>query len=140
VVSNRVEGVGIVASRTTGSLHIGPLPSPETLEKYGNISPEILNCIVSAFREQSTHRQSIEKWIFKGGTIRSILGVLFAFIIGMTAISWGGFLVLYDHAIAGTIFGGFGIAGIIKSFLDGTKLFGKGDDDDELEFTESPDE
>jgi uncharacterized membrane protein len=139
VVSNRVEGARIVASRTTGSLHIGPLPSPETLEKYGNISPELLNTIIQSFTKQATHRQSIENWLFKGGTVRSILGVVCAFIMGMTAIVGGVYIVLHDYPIAGTIFGGFGIAGIVKSFLDGTSLSGKGEDSDEVESTETLD-
>lgn len=134
-----MEGGGIVASRTTGSLHIGPLPSPETLAKYKAISPELLKTIVQSFTKQASHRQSIENWIFKGGTVRAILGVVFAFVIGMTAILCGAYLALHDHAVAGTIFGGIGIAGIIKSFLDGTTLFGKKNDMDESEFTESPD-
>jgi len=58
--------------------------------------------------------------------------------MGMTAIVCGMILVLHDHAVAGTIFGGFGIAGIVKSFLDGTKLLGKDKEQDD-EFTETPD-
>ena len=105
VVSNKVEGAGIVASRTMGSLHIGPLPSPETLEKYGKISPELLNTIVASFTTQAAHRQSIENWLFKGGTIRSILGVVFAFIMAMTAIIGGVYIVLHGYPIDVTIFG-----------------------------------
>ena len=105
-----------------GYLHIGPLPDPGTLQRYQDISPELMNSIVEAFVSQGSHRKSIEKWIYKGGTVRSILGVVFAFIMGMTAIVAGAYLVLRDHAVAGTIFGGFGIAGIIRSFLAGTRL------------------
>jgi hypothetical protein len=115
-----------------GYLHVGPLPDPGTLKRYQDISPELMNSIVDAFVSQGAHRKFIERWIYKGGTIRSILGVVFAFVMGMTAILAGAYLVLQNHAVAGTIFGGFGIAGIIRSFLTGTRLFKNGtrpDDD-----------
>jgi len=92
-----------------GYLHIGPLPDPGTLKRYQDISPELMNSIVDAFVSQGTRRKFIERWIYKGGTIRSILGVVFAFVMGMTAILAGAYLVLRDHAVAGTIFGGLAL-------------------------------
>jgi hypothetical protein len=32
------------------------------------------------------------------------------------------YLVIHDHAVAGTIFGGFGLAGLIEAFLLGTQM------------------
>jgi len=121
-VRNIVEGPeGIVATRAEGSIHVGPLPSPEVLRKYGELSPAILDEIVNAFREQGQTRRSNERWIYKGGVIRSVLGVIFAFIIGMTAILGGVYLVNHGHDVAGTIFGGLGLANLVNAFLLGTK-------------------
>jgi hypothetical protein len=87
--------------------------------------------IVNAFVVQGSHRRSIENWLFKGGTIRSILGVICAFLMGMTAIICGTILVWDNHPVAGTVFGGFGIAGIIRSFLSGTSLWKQSSTDDD---------
>lgn len=122
MISNRVEGPGgIVATRAEGSLHIGPLPAPEVLQRYKDLSRDTFNAIVDAFKEQGENRRSNERWVFKGGVIRSILGVIFAFIIGMTAILGGIYLVVQGHDVAGSIFGGFGLANLINAFLLGTK-------------------
>jgi uncharacterized membrane protein len=114
---------GIVATRSEGSLHIGPLPSPKILREYQEISPEILNGILTAFVEQGKHRRSNETWIYKGGVVRSILGVIFAFLLGILALAGGIYLVMNGHEVAGTIFaGGFGLIGLVNAFLLGTNL------------------
>lgn len=121
VVSNTLEGPGgVIATRAEGSLHIGPLPSPTALREYQEISPAIVEAIVDAFEQQGRSRRSNESWIYKGGTIRSILGVIFAFLIAIAALGGGVYLVLQGHSIAGTIFGGFGLLGLVEAFLYGT--------------------
>ena len=112
---------GILQTRAEGSLHVGPLPPPEVLRRYAELSPSLFDAIVTSFKEQGVNRRSNERWVFKGGVIRSVLGVVFAFIIGMTAILGGVYLVLQGHDVAGTLFGGLGLANLINAFLLGTK-------------------
>src|SRR2546425_9495510 len=85
VVSNKLQSPeGVVVTRDEGSVYIGPLPAPAILKQYQDISPEIVPEIIKAFSEQGKNRRSNESWVYKGGVIRSILGVVFAFVIGMT--------------------------------------------------------
>ena len=122
VVSNTIQGPeGVVATKAEGSLYIGPLPSPLILQQYKEISPEIVTEIITAFSEQGKNRRSNESWIYKGGVIRSILGVVFAFLLGMTSICGGIYLVMQSHSVAGSIFGGFGLVGLVQAFILGTR-------------------
>jgi len=122
VVSNSVQNPDRIVTRSEGSVHIGPLPSPKILKEYHEISPTIVDEIINAFAEQGKSRRSNEAWIYKGGVIRSILGVVFAFLLGIFALAGGLYLVMHDHGIAGTIFGGFGLIGLVNAFLLGTRL------------------
>lgn len=122
VVSNTIrDPEGLVATKAEGSLYIGPLPSPVILQQYKDISPEIVKEIVAAFSEQGKNRRSNESWIHKGGVVRSILGVIFAFLIGMTSICGGIYLVMQSHSVAGSVFGGFGLVGLVQAFILGTR-------------------
>src|ERR1700749_403167 len=57
VVSNTVEAPdGTRATRASGSLPIGPLPSPTALREYQEISPTIVPEIINAFAEQGKNR------------------------------------------------------------------------------------
>jgi uncharacterized membrane protein len=122
VVSNKLQSPeGVVVTRDEGSVYIGPLPSPAILKQYQAISPDIVPEIIKAFSEQGKNRRSNESWVYKGGVIRSILGVVFAFVIGMTSISGGIYLVLQGHGVYGTIFGGLGLIGLVQAFILGTR-------------------
>jgi uncharacterized membrane protein len=121
VSSTTVQAEGVTATRAEGSVHIGPLPSPTVLQQYHDISPEIVDEIIKAFSKQGENRRSNERWVYKGGVIRSILGVIFAFVLGMTALVGGIYLVLQDYEVAGTVFGGFGIVGLVNAFIQGTR-------------------
>ncbi len=71
--------------------------------------------------KQSDHRQYLEKRVIDADVRRAYLGVVCAFIITMTVISSGFYLVLNNHSIAGTIFTGLGLAGLAGTFIYGTQ-------------------
>lgn len=110
-----------MATRAEGSLHIGPLPSPTALREYMEISPDIVTALVDAFAEQGKNRRSNESWVYKGGVIRSILGVIFAFVLGLTALGLGAYLVIQGASIAGTVFAGAGLVSLLSAFIYGTR-------------------
>lgn len=71
--------------------------------------------------KQSDHRQYLEKRVIDADMTRAYLGVICAFIITMTVIISGFYLVLNDHSVAGTIFTSLGLAGLAGTFIYGTQ-------------------
>ena len=100
----------------------GPIPPPAILNQYGEVDRTLPNRIVAMAENQSSHRQYIEKWAVIGGTVLAYFGVICALIIALAALYGGYLLIMADHDVAGTIFGGVGLAGLVWVFIHGTKL------------------
>ncbi len=88
----------------------GPLPPPEILAKYNEILPNAAERIISMAEGQAKHRQEQEKKIVSSETLNSKLGIIFAFIIAITAILAGAYLI-YSGCEAG------GLTTIISSLV-----------------------
>lgn len=71
----------------------GPTPSPDVLREYDQIVPGSAGRIIAMAERQSEHRQKLETMAVKGGGDRALLGSKFGFIIGMTAVLGGIYLV-----------------------------------------------
>lgn len=118
VVANTIERPdGVVATQATGSLHIGPLPSPDTLKAYQDISPKILDGILEAFVKQGANRRSNESWIYKGGVIRAQLGQIFAFLITIYAFYQGINLIREGFGVWASLLVGSVLVSLVVAFL-----------------------
>ncbi len=71
----------------------GPLPAPETLERYGQIVPGGAERIFGWVEQQAAHRQSLEKARLDSDTKNEARGQWFAFVITLTGLACGTFLV-----------------------------------------------
>lgn len=99
----------------------GPLPPPSDFAAYGDVvddAPERILCLLE--REQG-HRHNLENWAVKGETVRSLAGVVFAFLIVIGAIGGGLVLVQNGFGLAGTLFAGAGLVSLITVFIYGTR-------------------
>ena len=70
---------------------------------------------------QTMHRQCLEKWAIKGGTILSFVGVVAALIISLAVLYFSYILMQAGHTINGTILTGIGLGGLVYSFIYGTR-------------------
>jgi len=70
---------------------------------------------------QSHHRQGIEANVIKSNTRNSILGVIFAFILGLSTILGGVFLAFNGLAWPGALLGSAGLIGLVSVFIYGTR-------------------
>jgi uncharacterized membrane protein len=100
----------------------GPLPSPELLEKFDQVLPGLANRIA-----KMAEGYALDRWR-NGRTTRwsTILGQVFAFIIAMTIILGGFYLVLHDKSAAGITAVLATLAGIVGAFIYGRRQSPKG--------------
>jgi uncharacterized membrane protein len=108
--------VGIIEQQ-----YSGPLPPPQVLQQYDNIIPNGAERIMAMAEAQSAHRRGLEKDALATDSRNSLLGICFAFIIGMTTVITGGIIISRGHAWPGTFLGSAGLVGLVSAFIYGTK-------------------
>ena len=81
--------------------HAGPLPHPALLEAYERIVPGGAERIFRQFEMQAAHRQTVEKIVIRSNSFVQIFGALSAFLLGMTGIAGGLYLVLQGRSVEG---------------------------------------
>jgi uncharacterized membrane protein len=106
----------------------GPMPPPEMLSGYEEICPGIAERLLRTYEDEVAHRQGMERALVeteiqvqKAIPAEIMRGQIFAFIICMSFLVAGTFLISNGHEISGAIFGGGGLAGIVTAFLASKK-------------------
>lgn len=101
------------------SIHSGPIPSPEALQKYNKIIPDGAHRIMKMAENQSEHRISIEKKVINNQLFQSKLGQTLAFVIALVClyVSWD--LAKSGYEIVASIIGGVTILGLVSTFIYG---------------------
>ncbi|MCG6550713.1 MAG: DUF2335 domain-containing protein [Candidatus Magnetominusculus sp. LBB02] len=117
--------------------HIGPLPSPETLDKYEKVLPGLAERIVKRAEDEQKHRhsmayeeQQIEKNLEKerlrqnelaltAQTNDLKLGKILGFIIVILGFVVSGFCIIYDATVPASIIGGGTLLQIAALFVTG---------------------
>lgn len=79
----------------------GVIPPPALLEHYERISPGAANRILTQFEEQGRHRRKLENQVIWNNVVGGILGQLFGFLLMVSAVGLGGFLIYSDKPVAG---------------------------------------
>ena len=77
--------------------------------------------MIAMAEKQSEHRQELEKKVIEGRIKDSRMGVIFAFVIGMTALVCGAAVVVKGYSAEGLTIGGAGIIGLVSVFIYGTR-------------------
>ena len=102
-------------------IHIGPLPDPETLAEYSKLIPEGADRIMKMAESQSSHRMALEKKAIFGQTNQSLVGQIFALIIGISGIIASTYCALNGHDAFASILGGTTIVSLVYTFIRGKK-------------------
>jgi uncharacterized membrane protein len=94
----------LVARRQEASLYYsGPIPPPNVLAQYNDIIPDGANRIMKMAERQGEHRERLEWEVIRSNVSAQKMGAIFAFIIVMTAICLGSYLILRGKSIFGLI-------------------------------------
>ena len=100
----------------------GPIPHPELLRRFDEVIPNGADRIMTMSENQSAHRQEIEKAVVKANNRDSLLGIIFAGLIGLFGLIIGGFLILKGKEISGGLFAGGTLASLVGLYLKGTSI------------------
>jgi uncharacterized membrane protein len=111
----------IVSEQTTLVHHQGPLPHPALLKQYDDVVPGAAERIITMAENQAQHRQELEASVIRTDTLKSLLGMVFGFLIALVGFGGG----LYA-AFAGQPFWGGAVsigilASVVIAFIYGTR-------------------
>jgi len=67
------------------------------------------------------HRVNIESSVITNNNIKSYLGLVFAFIISMSAVVGGIYVILQGHEITGALISGGSLASLVTTFVYGSQ-------------------
>ena len=99
----------------------GPLPPSHMLREYEEILPGAADRIIGMAERQAEHRQDIEKVVIASKSRSETLGVVFAGLIGLSAIVGGVFLIAIGRGIEGLAAIITAIGSLVGTFVYGTR-------------------
>ena len=119
------EQVREVVAQVIQSEFSGPIPPPNIIKGYEEILPGSADRIIAMAECQARHRQEMERKIIYTESRDSLLGILFAFVLGVGSITAAIVMVCLapenGGAIAGSVLGVTGIGSIIATFIKSTR-------------------
>lgn len=101
------------------TIHSGPIPDAETLRQYNDIIPDGANRIMIMAEKQAEHRMSLEKKVVGSQSTQSLIGQIFALIIGIFALSVSGYCISQGYEFGGGVLGVGGVGGLVYAFING---------------------
>lgn len=90
------------------------------LREFDAVDPGRAGKLMQLAEDQTRHRMALEKSVIRSDIYKSWAGLGSAFVITMTSLGLGAYLILNGHPIEGSIFGGASIAGVVSAFIYGT--------------------
>jgi uncharacterized membrane protein len=112
----------------TASMRSGPLPAPDELAAYGQVSPDLVDRIVKMAEKQADHRRQMERDVLALEKLElqteaklAQRGQLFGLIIGIVALIASGVAFAFNHEVGGTILGSADLIGLVAVFVLGRR-------------------
>lgn len=102
-------------------LWTSPVPPPEELEKYRQVLPDSPERILKMAEKQAEHRQYCEKRMVRAHSRNSTMGVVFAFLLGLTAIGGGIYLISIGQETTGLTSLISGVVSLVGVFIYGAR-------------------
>jgi uncharacterized membrane protein len=99
----------------------GPLPPPNILKDYNEVVSNGAERIMVMAEEQSKHRRALETKALHTDSRNSLLGVIFAFLLGITTVVTGAIVAIKGQTFSGAFISSVGLGGLVSTFIYGTK-------------------
>ena len=121
----------IISAQFAASQHIsGPIPSPEMLRQYEQLKPGMIDWIVKMADDEAVHRRSTEAQAIeiqgrdqKAYRRSELLGQIFGFAIGVTALVCATIMGVHGAQWSASIVGGGGVTGLVTAFIVGRNTY-----------------
>ena len=104
----------------------GPIPPPEALQRYDNITPGLAARLVGMAEAEAKHRHEVESQIVESNCAEARAyhteisrGQLFGLVITLMALVVGAYVAVQGREVAGSILGTGGISAIVLTFILG---------------------
>lgn len=100
----------------------GPLPPPDALAAYGDISPDLVDRIVKMAEAEGEHRRAAEKMLLRQDHERSVFSVLCALLVALAGFGLAGWAAYLNSPVVASIVATLDIAAIAGLFLAGRRI------------------
>lgn len=110
-----------MATETRIQAHRGPLPSPDTLQRYEEILPGAAERILTMAEDQAKHRQSLEQKVVDGDISAQRLGLMIGGAVAVALGAVAAVIAVWASPVAGAVLGAVDIASIVGAFVYGRR-------------------
>lgn len=113
--------LSVQVETTSSRSFSGPVPPPEVLRDYNNVTPGLADRIVHMAESEQQHRHSLQSEALHGNISEVKRGQNYAFIICLVLIIGSILLILNGYPITGTVFAGVTIVALASLFINGRR-------------------
>jgi uncharacterized membrane protein len=103
-------------------VHQGPLPSPALLKQYDEVVPGAAERIMTMAENQAQHRQELEASVIRTDNLKSLLGMVFGFVIALVGFGGGLFAAFSGQPFWGGAVSIGTLASVVIAFIYGTRV------------------
>lgn len=120
--NNQKKTIGSLNMQMLASAHYSsPLPPASEMEHYEAIYPGFTKILMERYVKQSEHRMELENKVIDSGIKNTSRGQIFAFILALTTISIGAFLLYLNKDAYGILSILGALATLVGVFIYGNK-------------------
>lgn len=109
-------------------MYRGPIPHPDILEGYQKLYPDAAKEIIDNGVEESRHRRKLETARQKRRGLLAWTSLIVVSIVTILCICISAFLIVNNHSVAGSIFGGIGVFTLFGGVVGNIDELTKNDD------------
>lgn len=120
-VSSKDNGV-VMSSEVMSKIYSSPFPPSAEMERYEKICPGFTEKLLVRLEKQTEHRMVLEKEVIRSGLKASFTGQILGFILAISTIFSGTFLIYHNKDILGiaAIIGA--LVSLVGVFIYGNKV------------------